>query len=553
MEPSIAVNPRRPSHIVAAWQQARVSNAASVDIGIAYSKDSGKSWHSSSAHLQICTRFKTASPRKFSNQFQRLSETWLSYSADGKRVYLCNSSLNATREKIAGPHQSGILVNHSDDDGQTWSKTILLASSMTYISEPTRQFANLDKPSITADISEASRVISVWASFYPAASDHGNVFAALSRNAGDHWTDPLLIYDPFPDLVQQKLGNGLFNDCAAQNNAVVTLPGRRWFLFTTRYYARPTATDAQYTSDQFPFQYTLNDIAVVRSHNAGETWDTDSRIAVPSFVNQLIFTGGYKYNAKGDIIAGVGTKMRNDATLPSYAANTRNGHFFVVNQSSVFRTDKLPQVGLTTSRDGGQSWSKLVRVSRTPSDAPNPQAFEAFVAVTAAGRVGVLYFDFRQDNKSTPDRTKMDAWLAIYQEVQEPQGGSTGIGLDFVTELRLSRESYIAQNGAVTTLGVMTDGDYQFLVTHDDTFYAVYTKSTNGPYSPAVQVVPHVFLDNNLRTTPFVSLVKNTKRGAKLLRTTALPIAPIFRDSSKNAGDRDKVTAKVAPRKKNKA
>ena len=145
--------------------------------------------------------------------------------------------------------------------------------------------------------------------------------------------------------------------------------------------------------------------------------------------------------------------MRNDQTVPSYNVNPKNGFLYVAYQSSEFRSDQLQQIGLVTSRDGGKTWSGGVQVNRTPANAANPQAFAPFVAVTKNGRVGVLYFDFRKDDRLDPSQTNMDAWLAIYQEVEDPNGGSTQKGLDFVKEIRLSKVSYIAQNGPLTTLG----------------------------------------------------------------------------------------------------
>src|SRR5438445_9270149 len=47
VEPSIAVNPKHAKHVVAAWQQDRINNGGGLDIGIARSKDGGKSWKQS--------------------------------------------------------------------------------------------------------------------------------------------------------------------------------------------------------------------------------------------------------------------------------------------------------------------------------------------------------------------------------------------------------------------------------------------------------------------------------------------------------------------------
>ena len=139
-------------------------------------------------------------------------------------------------------------------------------------------------------------------------------------------------------------------------------------------------------------------------------------------------------------------------------------------------------------------------------NAPNPQAFTTSVAVTEDGHIGVLYFDFRNDDKFDPFKTPMDAWLAIYKDNHGD--------IKIVREVRLSQKSYIAQNGPATTQGVMTDGDYQFLVAQGNSFYAVYTKSCSGPFNAPLVIVndpqtrTQLLLDENLRTSVFFSRVK---------------------------------------------
>ena len=38
------------------------------------------------------------------------------------------------------------------------------------------------------------------------------------------------------------------------------------------------------------------------------------------------------------------------------------------------------------------------------------------------------------------------AWLAVYKETDNPKGGSTGVGLDFVGEIRLTPQSFNARH-----------------------------------------------------------------------------------------------------------
>src|SRR5437762_1827500 len=85
VEPIIAVNPKEPSRIVAAWQNDRINNGGSLEIGIAYSHNGGKTWKHSVVPFQRCLGGPT----------NRVSDEWLSYSADGRRVFLTAAVFNS--------------------------------------------------------------------------------------------------------------------------------------------------------------------------------------------------------------------------------------------------------------------------------------------------------------------------------------------------------------------------------------------------------------------------------------------------------------------------
>lgn len=504
VEPTIAVNPKNRKNIVACWQQGRINNGGALEGEIAFTKDGGKSWRRTVVPLQNC----------IGGLIQRISDVWLSFAKDGSRVYLSALVFNATQD-VNTQNQSGIIVTISKDGGETWSQPHFVASSLDYINEPTGLFPLDDKDSITADRNLKRNAYVLW-DRYPAASQfHSDTFFSMTKNGGKTWSPLRLIYNPFPDLTLHNQSNGIENDCYTINNIAVVLPKKIYpngdlLDFMVRVYAKPGATDDEYINDFFPYQFTLFDIALIRSTDQGETWTPNATI-VTSFIDTLVFTGGYTYSG-GQITGGVGTELRTGDIIPGYNVNPINGNLYVVWQTGQFRADQLPQIAISTSRDGGFTWSSPALVSRTPENASNPQAFTPFVAVTEDGYIGVLYSDFRMDDKSDPNNTKTDTWLAIYKEV--PSGGSTGIGLDFVKESRMSKKSYIAQNGPQTTIDVMTNGDYSFLDAQGDRFYAIYTKSFNGPFRPTQTILndPANFaiiqLDDNYHQAPFVSIIK---------------------------------------------
>jgi hypothetical protein len=549
VEPTIAVNPKKPNHIVAVWQQDRISNGGALEAGIAYSWDSGKTWRKSKVPFQICDR----------GFIQRVSDLWLSYSKDGSKVFLTAFVINATND-INTLNQQGIVVTSSEDGGARWSDPVFLAANQNTantLNAATGTAPFDDKGSITADPNNKDFAYAVWDRFDTAASFHSSTFISRTTNGGQSFLPHQVLYDPFPDLTAKNKSNGIQNDCSTTNNVVVVLPkveegSHEWkhdkwtshkdkkhrlsghlLNFMVRQFAIPGATDAQYVADVFPFKFSLFDIALVRSLNHGKSWSTKAKVVKKIQVNQ-VFTGGYTYSSSGQITGGVGARLRTGANddTPSYNVNPKNGFLYVVWQTGQFREDKLPQIALSTSRDGGHTWSKAVRVSRTPEHAANPQAFSPFVAVTKDGRVGILYSDLRHDKKLDPNKTKVDTWLAIYQEVKHHEGGSTKVGLEFVEEIRLSDKSFIAQNGPTTDEGLMVTGDYPFLVARGDQFYAIYTKTFKKDFRPVTPFFNDavnsavIVLDENYRQAPFVSIIKNIdkkKGGAHLVSTIRMP------------------------------
>ena len=72
-------------------------------------------------------------------------------------------------------------------------------------------------------------------------------------------------------------------------------------------------------------------------------------------------------------------------------------------------------------------------------------------------------------------------WLAIYRETKSPHGGSSGIGLDFVTEVRLIPQSFDAGiSGIGSQSGIAASGN-TFLTTFPITNQGN-LPSVSGPY-----------------------------------------------------------------------
>ena len=502
--PVVAVNPEDRHFVVAAWEQDVVSCCGfGLEIGIAYSTDSGKHWHQTVIPTQDC----------LGGFIQSSNSIWLSYGPNGV-VYLVADVINASLD-VNTLNQSGIIVSVSHDNGKTWSNPKFLAASQDFINDQTLSFPINSKPSITADPNIPGVAYAVWSNSSTPVSGHGDTILSITIDGGLTWSPHTIIYNPFDDALLESMSNGIFNNVSVTNNMIVVLPNNDILNFMTRIYAKPGATDEEFINDVWPYQFTLFDIAVLRSTDGGITWPTEA-IQITTMDGNATFTNGYTYDSEGVITGGIGAQTSTEGSNQFFNVNMNpaNGNLYVVWQSGQFTENQLPQIALSTSRDGGFSWSAPVMVSRTPLDAPNPQAFTPAVAITKQGNLGLLYYDFRKDSNLNQENTKTNVWLAEYDETLDPNGGSTGIGLNFVTEVRISKKSYIIQNGPMVGTQFITNGNYNQVVAHGkDDFYAVYVKANNGPFVPPITLVDDVetetilLLDNNKRTAPYFSKV----------------------------------------------
>jgi hypothetical protein len=539
-EPVVAVNPKNKWHIVTAWEQGVISNGGALEIAISYSKNGGKTWHKSKVPFQICD----------GGIIQRVVNPWLAFSENGKVLYLTVNVINATLNPNT-ENQQGVVVAISKNGGKSWSIPRFLAASTTTLGDIISLDARDQKPTITSDRNRHSHAYVVWDRYHISSSKHSTTRFTRTIDNGANWEAHHEIYDAFPDLTLNNQTNLVPTDNSTHSNTIVVMPHylptsahwqndhwgdlankeRRYsghlLNFMVRKYARPGATDFQYLTDTFPYQYTLFDVAVIRSLDHGLTWEKQATLVSMATCNP-VFTDGYTYNGI-TITGGVGEKLHTADGLLSCAVNPHNGFLYVVWQTGLLRQDGLPQIALSTSRDGGKTWSFPIQINQTPQHAANNQAFTPFVAVTKEGYVGVLYFDLRKDRKSNIHRTKVNAWLDIYKEVTHTSGGSTGIGLNFIREVRLSHKSYIAQHAPHSDTGYLITGDYPFLVEHKGYFYATYTKTNKGPFVPPALFftsplqATSLYLDTNHRQPPYLSIVKSSKKmKGKLLKTYKL-------------------------------
>jgi hypothetical protein len=107
-----------------------------------------------------------------------------------------------------------------------------------------------------------------------------------------------------------------------------------------------------------------------------------------------------------------GDPVRTADIIPDVAVDPNSGQLYAVWQDQRFDDGQHDSIALSTSTDGGLTWTQAVKVNKTPTDIPsgNQQAFTPSVDVAEDGTVSVTYYDFR-NNTPDPDTLPTDYWV----------------------------------------------------------------------------------------------------------------------------------------------
>jgi hypothetical protein len=338
VEPHLAINPSNPNHLVAAWQQDRLSDGGARGLATSVSVDGGLTWSARQpAPFTQCA----------GGVFARASDPWVAIGSSS----VLQIGIAFTGAANAVGARSAVLVSRSVDGGNSWSAALPL------IDDDGTRFFN-DKESLTIDSTDPSYVYAVWDRLD--ANGRGITLLARSTDGGVSWSSAVPIFDP--GAGRQTIGN-----------VAVTTPDGAVHVFFTE--LGPSAGNPAVTEGS------LN---VMRSTNKGVTWSAPVRIA------QLLAVGT-RLPAQTSVV------VRAGEILGTFAAHPGNGTLYAAWQDSRFTSGARDSIALATSTDGGATWSTPVRVN---ANATVP-AFTPTLAVLASGLIGVTYYDFRQAATTT--------------------------------------------------------------------------------------------------------------------------------------------------------
>ena len=222
---------------------------------------------------------------------------------------------------------------------------------------------------------------------------------------------------------------------------------------------------------------TTSDRGCVRSVDGGKTWQKSVNPTAQTF-----FSFGVNpfapppFPSTLPILDGI----TNLPTVVSRVTGRVYMAYMAGNPTAVISPGVLaPYILLNASTDAGASWSHAVKINATPSSIPalSQQAFVPSMIAMLNGYVVVAYTDCRNWVPAPANPMNMDVWMAVYKETVDPHGGSTGLGLDFVEEIRLTPTSYdarislftVAYQSAAQPIGLTIRNNNELLVTFSTT------------------------------------------------------------------------------------
>ncbi|WP_250491465.1 sialidase family protein [Caballeronia sp. INML2] len=373
VEPWLAVNPANPSNLIGVWQQDRWSNGGAHGLVAASSFNGGATWQQTTLPFSACAK---------GLGYERASDPWVSIGPDGT-AYSVSISFNQSNNNNA------VAAAVSKDGGLSWGNlSVIIADN-----EPTLQFFN-DKESVTANPTKAGVAYTVWDRLeLPNGNPYANMHTAAFRG---------------PSMFSKTVDGGLTWSSAS---VIVKVPSRQQTIGNQIVVNSQNGT----LYDFFdlispPFSKAAGRVAFVKSTDDGATWTKPQIIA------------GLQTVPVTD--PNTGEPVRTGDIIPEPAIDPATGQLYVVWQDSRFNGGQYDEIALSTSTDGGQTWSAPIRVN-PPTGRP---AFNPSVRVTSGGTVAVTYYDFRTLLAGNTSTLPTDYW----------QTTSMDGGKSFSSELHLA-------------------------------------------------------------------------------------------------------------------
>jgi len=386
VEPQVAIDPTNSSHLVGAWQQDRWSDGGAHGLVAGYSNDGGASWNTSPQPFSAC--YHASGYQGAYLDYQRASDPWVSIgpgapagSSAASTAYSVSISFNQTAYPgDPGAKHNAVGAAASYDGGATWSnvQTIIDDPCLSgtpkgpgYVCRNDGSYVFNDKQSVTADPANPGVAYTVWDRLLaPPASakgaEHelayfGPTLLSKTTDFGRTWSTPRVIVGQASQ--DQTIGNQIVVD---------PLTGALYDFFNL-------IQNASNSGGHRGFN-----VAFVKSTDGGVTWSR------PSVVAAMQTVGVSDPNNLNPYLNAPPAPSRTGDIIPEPAINPNTGQLYVVWQDARWNRFANDEVAISTSSDGGTTWSAPTSVN-APTGQP---AYDPSIYVNRLGVVGVSYFQW---------------------------------------------------------------------------------------------------------------------------------------------------------------
>jgi len=379
VEPYVAVNPvsqtqgqgKAPSNLIGVWQQDRWSDGGARGLVAGFSFDSGQTWG------QTALPFSQCAPGGL--QEERASDPWVSIGPDGI-AYASSLSVSFVSASIS---DTAVAAVTSIDGGKTWQ-------NLAVIRRDPFALAFNDKETVTADPVKPGTAYIVWDQ---GAGGHATTRFAKTFDGGVSWS---------PDKI---IVNTVKGESTGGNQILVDPNTDVLYNFFT--WAPPNSP--------------LFFAAFVKSTDGGDTWsalqtiDQIRSIDVTGPNGEVIRTSENKNNQMLATLQANGVSEPIRAGGRGVAIDPHTGQLNVVWDDARFSGMLYDEIAISTSTDGGTTWSTTSRVNPPTGGVK----FTPSVQVNGNGVVAVTYYDFRNFN-GQKDTLPTDYWIVFSKD-----GGSS--------------------------------------------------------------------------------------------------------------------------------
>jgi hypothetical protein len=510
--PSIAVDPANPNHIVVAYMDNTLVNTGYAGIGVAVSTDGGTTWQQTSVPLPSGFDQGAAAPTV---QFDGRGNVFVEFMA---ATFLGPDKPNLTyadSSQVSDGFASnnGIFVSRSSDGGLTWGAPAAVVAN-TFTGTPGTlgtpgpggtQVPFEQDPDFAVDVHKTlpngqpnplyGDLYVAWVRVYPAGQFPGDpsstngtdIMFSVSTDGGQTWATQLQT-QPAPgepgNVQVSVIRDPLFGtiDSGTVGQFLVDHP----------------QISVGPEGDLYVSAFAGNGFTVYHSNDGGASF------VAPNELNGL---GTPFYNAVPTSTL-LGGAFRTLPVRDIVADPSHPGRVYVVEANSydglTLKPDLPPDVVFAYSNDYGQTWEAQFQVGNettnlgslppgendaflsilnddnngrfTQFDTPQQSAQEVVdghalpsLAVDAQGQVTVIWYDTRRD----PLQQQLDVFGTVSND-----GGKT-----FSANFRVSDTTFNPAAGAFTDANGLTNdylGDRTSLVAVDGVAYAVWTDTRNG-------------------------------------------------------------------------